>query len=507
MINWFSKFFKKKGGGTKAKEERTAPPKAPSECGIEDFKKLFENDDTFVAREFLCGGRKCCIAFINGMVEAELISKHITEPLMRSSLPANGDILRYLMDSVITADEIKRHADIHAAAPEVITGDTAIFIEGAKEILTVNSKKWNVRAITEPETEKATKGPREGFNESLIVNMGLLRRKLVTPDLKIKFRTIGRRSNTKAAVFYLQSIANREVIDELNRRLDAIDIDAVLSVNYIDEMIRDSPVSPFMTTSTTERPDVVAAKLLEGRVGLMVEGCPCGLTVPFVFVEYFQAAEDYYGNFWMASISRAARIIGFILTITVPAVYLAMVTMHQEMVPTDLLLAITASRQQVPLPAVLELILMLILIEILREAGARTPTFLGTSLSIVGGLVIGQAAVAAKLISAPIIIIVATTMITSMLLPKIEGAAFLLRIGFVLVTSVLGFYGLMIGMTAMFIHLLGIRSFGVPYMSNILPMTMQDFKDVAIRMPWYYMVLRPRHISAKDSVRQSGRKV
>jgi spore germination protein KA len=242
-------------------------------------------------------------------------------------------------------------------------------------------------------------------------------------------------------------------------------------------------------------------------VALMMEGTPTALTLPYIFIEYFQTVEDYTNNFWMASIARIMRIIGYILTLTVPAVYLALVSMHQEMVPTDLLLAINASRQQVPLPAVLEIIIMLIVVEIMRESGARVPSFLGQSLSIVGGLVIGQAAVEARLVSAPVVIVVALTAITSLLIPKIEGAAFILRIGFLLITSVLGFYGLMIGMTAMFIHLLGIRSFGVPYLSAIFPLNMQEFKDTAIRMPWYYMVLRPRHISKKDSVRQSGRKV
>jgi spore germination protein KA len=177
------------------------------------------------------------------------------------------------------------------------------------------------------------------------------------------------------------------------------------------------------------------------------------------------------------------------------------------MVPTLLLQAINAARQAVPLPTVVELIIMLIVLEIMRESGARVPAFLGQSLSIVGGLVIGQAAVAARLISAPIIIVIAFTAIASLLMPKIEGASFILRLCFVLLTSVLGFYGLMIGMTAMIIHLLGIRSFGVPYMYGVLPPTMQEFKDSAIRLPWFKMVMRPRHISAKDSVRQASEKL
>jgi spore germination protein KA len=508
MVNWFLKFIKKKPGEAGAAEGKKAEQEAPQpSCGIEEFRKLFVDDDTFMTREFLCGGKKCCIAFVNGMVDTVILNLHVVEPLMRAAPPAGSDALQWLMDNAITSADVQRHKELGSMAEEFVSGDAICFLEGSAGALTFNTRKWATRGITEPESEKASKGPREGFNESLITNLTLIRRKLGTPDLKIKFRRIGTRSNTRACVMYLQGLADQSVLDELDRRLNAIEIDGILAVNYIDELIRDSPASVFSTLGTTERPDVVAAKLLEGRVALMMEGTPTALTLPYIFIEYFQTVEDYTNNFWMASIARIMRIIGYILTLTVPAVYLALVSMHQEMVPTDLLLAINASRQQVPLPAVLEIIIMLIVVEIMRESGARVPSFLGQSLSIVGGLVIGQAAVEARLVSAPVVIVVALTAITSLLIPKIEGAAFILRIGFLLITSVLGFYGLMIGMTAMFIHLLGIRSFGVPYLSAIFPLNMQEFKDTAIRMPWYYMVLRPRHISKKDSVRQSGRKV
>jgi spore germination protein KA len=508
MVNWFLKFFKKKPPGADAGSEPKAQTEsAKAACGILEFRKLFDGDDTFVTREFLCGGRQCCVAYINGMVDTEVVDRHVVEPLLKAEPPAGKDALTWLTQNAVTVDDVSWHGELGPMAEAFVAGDAICFLEGAGGALTFNTRHWSVRAIAEPESEKVTKGPREGFIESLITNLTLIRRKLATPDLKIKFRRVGRRSNTRACLCYLESLAPRPVIDEFNRRLDAIDIDAVLSVNYIDEIIRDAPASIFLTMGTTERPDVVAAKLLEGRVALMIEGCPCALTAPYIFIEYFQAAEDYYGSYWMASIARIMRIIGYVFTVTVPAIYLALVTMHQEMVPTALLIAINAARQQVPLPTVLELIVMLTVLEIMRESGARVPSFLGQSLSIVGGLVIGQAAVQARLISAPIVIVIAFAAITSLLIPKIEGPAFILRIGFVLITSMLGFYGLMIGMTAMFIHLLGLRSFGVPYLLDVFPSNMQEFKDTAVRMPWYYMVMRPRHIAAKDSVRQSGRKV
>lgn len=487
--------------------DETATTQQQDQIEPAEFIKLFENDGMFITRDIICGKRHCCIAFVKGLVSIELVNKHITEPLMHADPPEKGDITDFLLQSIIIADEVGRHTELSTMANAVTEGDTILFVEGCQCALTFNTKKWSLRAITEPEAEKVIKGPREGFNESLIVNLGLIRRKLNTPDFKTTYRKLGTRTNTTTCLCYLQSLANQAVIDEMNHRLDSINIDSMLSVNYIDEMIRDSPMSMFPTMGTTERPDVVAAKLLEGRVAVLIEGCPCGLTAPFIGIENFQAAEDYYSSFWMTSIGRMMRILGFIFTITVPAIYLALTTIHQEMVPTTLLLAINASRQQVPLPSVVELTVMLVAFEILREAGARLPAFLGQSLSVVGGIIIGQAAVEARLISAPIVIVVSFAGITGLLVPKLEGPTFILRLVFVFLAGILGFYGLMFGLTAMFLHLAGIRSFGVPYMYGAVPLNMQEFKDTVIRAPWWHMVMRPRHISAKDSVRQAGKKI
>lgn len=493
---------------TKAKQTGDIPATQQQEqVEPAELIKLFENDEAFYTRDIMCGKRRCCIAFVEGLVSTEVVNKHIIEPLMHADPPEEGDITDFLLQSIIIADEVGRHTELSTMANAVTEGDTIVFVEGCQCALTFNTKKWSLRAITEPEAEKVIKGPREGFNESLIVNLGLIRRKLNTPDFKTTYRKLGTRTNTTTCLCYLQSLANQAVIDEMNHRLDSISIDSMLSVNYIDEMIRDSPMSMFLTMGTTERPDVVAAKLLEGRVAVLIEGCPCGLTAPFIFIENFQAAEDYYGSFWMTSIGRIMRILGFVFTITVPAIYLALTTIHQEMVPTTLLLAVNSARQQVPMPSVVELIVMLVAFEILREAGARLPAFLGQSLSVVGGIIIGQAAVNARLISAPIVIVVSFAGITGLLVPKLEGPTFILRLLFVFMASTLGLYGLMFGLTGMFLHLAGMRSFGVPYMYGTEPLNMQEFKDTVIRAPWWHMVMRPRHISAKDSVRQAGKKI
>jgi spore germination protein KA len=260
------------------------------------------------------------------------------------------------------------------------------------------------------------------------VNLSMLRRKLRTTDLKMEYKTFGTRSKTKACICYLGSLVNKDVLAELNKRLESFSIDGTLDVNYISEMIRDAPISPFKTIGSTERPDVVAAKLLEGRVALFLDGTPVVLTMPIFFIESFQSDDDYYLNYYFASIGRILRIMAFFIATSIPAIYIALVDFHQEMLPTPLLISISAARQGVPFPTVVEAICMLAVFELLRESGSRMPTMMGQALSIVGSLVIGQAAVEAKIVSAPIIIIAAASGIAGLMIPRLKGAIILLRL-------------------------------------------------------------------------------
>ena len=508
MLKWFFKFFRKK-----KPEAQTASPQEAKKsaelaaCGIEEFAKLFDNDDTFVSKQFLCEKKQCCIAYLNGMVNNEVVDFHILQPLMKADPPKEGDLSTWLTETIVSVNESEHHTDLNEMVDHIVVGDTVLFFEGIEGAFSFNTKLWITRAVSEPDNEKVLKGPREGFNESLIINTTMIRRRLRTADLKFCFRKIGRRTKSTVCIMYLQGLVNQSVLDELNHRLDKVDIDGVLGTNYLEEQISDSPWSLFNTLGNTERPDVVAAKLLEGRVAFMVDGTPTAVTLPSLFIEYFQTNEDYYSNYITASINRLIRISGFLLTITIPAVYLALVTIHQEMVPHSLLHTINSARQAVPFPSFVEGLLMLLAFEVLRESGARLPSFLGQSLSIVGGLVIGQAAVQARLISAPVVIIAAFTGITGLLVPRLASATLILRVLFVVLSSLMGLYGLMLGLVGLLIHLSSIQSFGVPYMLGSMPMNLQDLKDTVIRAPWWYMIMRPRQISAKDSVRQSGEKI
>ncbi|MDF2519531.1 MAG: spore gernimation protein, partial [Clostridia bacterium] len=312
----------------------------------------------------------------------------------------------------------------------------------------------------------------------------------------------GAETKTKICICYIENIVDKKIVEELHRRLDKIDLDGVLDVAYLAELITDDIATPFRGLGDTERPDVVAGKLLEGRVAILCDGTPIALTLPFIFLEYFNVNEDYYNNYFLATFNRAIRWLGFFLTSSVPAIYVALVTYHQEMIPTQLLLSISASRQGVPFPTIVEAIVMLIVFEIIRETSVRIPTAVGQTISIVGTLVIGQAAVEAKLVSAPMIIVAAITAITSYIVPRMQIELIITRFIFLFLSAFLGLYGYIFGCIILFIHLSSLRSFGIPYMLNIASLNKSDIKDTIIRVPWSSMKKRPELIAAKNRVRK-----
>lgn len=463
------------------------------------LKNIFSNDDTLVTRFFSSAHEETarfCILFSDGMINNKLINEDIIRPLLEYRFQKDDpNLIRTVADSITISNSVDRTDNVEKIVQGVIYGDTVLLARGCTEALVLNSKGWVTRSIAEPESERSLRGPREGFNESLLMNLSMLRRKLRTPDLKMQYRTFGRRTRTQACICYLDSIVNHSVLNELEKRLDLIDIDGTIDSNYIGEIIKDAPYSAVKTVGSTEKPDIVAAKLLEGRVAFFLDGSPVVLTVPHLFIEHLQSDEDYYLNYVFASIGRILRILATVLSLTLPAIYVAMVTFHQEMLPTPLLISITSSRQGVPFPTAVETIMMLIVFEVLRESGARMPGLMGQTLSIVGALVIGQAAVDAKVVSAPIIIVVAFAGICGLMVPRLKGYLIVHRLLLILASCILGMYGLMIGLMCILVRLYSIQAFGVPIMSDTFSHSFQDFKDLCFRAPWGMMKERPKFLS------------
>lgn len=468
------------------------------------IKSVFAKDDTFKAR-FIDNRKnptlKFCICYIDGMSSNTIVDDFIVKPLTEGDYNLNeGNLIDIIANSGTVASDVVRTTDFNKALSEIIYGNCLLFVDTCKDVLILEAKGWDKRGISEPDGEKTISGPREGFIESIQINKSMLRRKLQTTDLKFETLNFGKRSKTKACVCYLDSVVNKDVLNELKERLDKISIDGVLDVNYLRELITDSPYSPVKTLGTTEKPDIVAAKLLEGRVAVFLDGTPMVLTLPYVFIENFQSDEDYYVNYYYSSICRILRIIAFFISTSTPALYVALTTFHQEMLPTSLILSIDVARQGVPFPTVVETFVMLIVFELIRESGSRIPNNVGSSLSIVGALVIGDAAVSAKLVSASVVIVVAFTAIAGLMVVKIKGFSIIVRMSLLILASFFGIYGYIVGMVWMLLHLCCIKSFGVPSIGSGLK-TGNKNCDFITRAPWWKIIWRPEGMS-KNRVRQ-----
>ena len=503
-------WIKTKKSASKEQMPKKKPPEKKLtdnlEENIEIIKELFKDVDPVRYRKFKAGpdggGLALCFIYYDGLVNSEIIDNFILRPLMTRPAGFEGDPLGYLMSRVVQVNSVKQTESLDEIVQGLSYGDSLLLAEGCSEVLLMDTKQFSTRGISEPEGEKILSGPREGFCESILQNLSLVRRKLRTNDLKMKFQSQGRRSNTSLCVVYMESLVRPGILDELYRRLAAIDIDALLDTNYVVELIQDAKWSVFRTTGYTERPDVVAGKLLEGRVAVFVDGSPVVLTVPYLFIENFQSNEDYYLGYYYTSFSRVLRIVSFFLAISVPALYVAVVAYHHEMLPTPLMINIAVESHNVPMPAALEAFVLLIMFDILRETGVRMPLGVGQALSIVGALVVGSAAVEADLVSATMIIVTAISGITSLLVPRMSSAVVWLRFALLLLASGFGFFGLTMGLSALLIHMLQLQSFGVLQLTPDRELRFQRFKDTAIRAPWWLMKTRPGAIT-EEKVRQA----
>jgi spore germination protein KA len=450
------------------------------------------------------------IVYIDGLVEKARINQDILQPLMFNMQLAEGDnkrkhsdILGFIQSSVLTAADSALLKDISGVTDAVLSGNTVILIDGVNQALNINLRGWEIRSLEEPKNELAIRGPRLGFNETLRVNTALLRRIIRDPRLTFESLRIGQRSKTDVNIVYIKGLVDDGLIDEIKQRLNRIKTDVILDSGYIEQYIEDNPASLFPQVGNTERPDVTAARILEGRAAILVDGSPFALTVPMLFIEAFQNPEDYYARPFFSSFVRWIRFLSFEFSLYLPAVYVALMSFHQELFPTPLLITVAAAKEGTPFPVSLEALLMIVLFEILREAGLRLPRSLGQAVSIAGTLVIGQAAVSAGLVGAPMVAVLASTAIASFVAPTLADLGALLRIIFVILAGFLGMFGIIILTLELISQLAALRSFGVPYLSPATPPNLRDLKDTFIRVPLWAMKDRPESIGSPDIKRQS----
>ncbi|MCE3200523.1 spore germination protein [Paenibacillus sonchi] len=384
----------------------------------------------------------------------------------------------------------------------VLSGDTAILLDGYAASILCATRGGEWRSVSEPSSQLVVRGPKDGFVESVATNISLIRRRIKSPKLRLEYMKIGSETQTLVALMYVKDIAGEDLISEVRERLGKIAMNEVLESGYIEELIQDKTFTPFPTIYNTERPDVAAGNLLEGRVVIIVDGTPFVLILPAVFTQFFQSAEDYSQRFDIAILMRIVRYMSFIVLILGPSVYIALTTYHYEMIPTTLLINLLAQRENVPFPALVEALLMEGAFEILREAGVRMPRVIGQTVSVVGALILGSAVVEAGIITPIMVIVVALTGIASFAIPayNMSIAGRLIRFAFLLLAGMFGFYGIILGLIVMVAHMNSLRSFGVPYLSPFVPLSVKGQKDTILRLPLWLMTPRksPQQMRAEQ---------
>lgn len=475
------------------------------------LKKRFQGSADIVFREFKVGfdpNKSALLIYIDGLVMTELINTTILKPLMfdyvREALWQElnqHNLLTFIRDYAVPNNNVQEFRQLQDVIDGILRGKTVLILDGYDTALIFNSKGFDSRPIAEPATESVVRGPREGFTESLGINLSLLRRKIVNEDLILEQLKLGTQTRTTICFAYLSGVVNDKLVKELRNRLQSINIDGILESGYIEQLIEDAPVSIFPTIGNTEKPDILAAKLLEGRIGILVDGTPIALTIPYLLVEALQSSEDYYARPYYVTIVRWIRIASMMIALFLPAVYIAIQSFHPDLIQTPLLVSMAKAREGIPFPAYVEVFGMGMVFEILREAGIRMPRPIGQAVSIVGGLVIGEAASQANLVSNTVIIFVALTGIASFVIPSLGDSIPLSRLFLMIWAAVLGIFGVLMGSLILLIHLIKLRSFGVPYLAPLAPGNLDDLQDVLIKAPTWVLNTRPRILGTWNSIR------
>lgn len=463
---------------------------------IED---LFQDCDDIVKKEFYlhreAGSIHAYMVYIDGLTDSDMVQEHVIEPLQNIQ-PMETDIFEEFFHSEIDMADLKRETSFDQAVNSILRGDTALFMQGYAEAIIISSKKLPVRSIQESETEAVMRGPRDSFNESLRTGTALIRRRIKDPKCKVVQSTFGERSRTDYALMYMEDLVPDGLLEQVKEQLNRYRTDAIYDSGMLEHYMHQKWYSPFPIIQSTERPDKAAASILEGRVAIVVDNSPEVLLLPATYNTFFQASDDYYNQWSVATFARILRYIASLLAIGLPGFYVAITNYHLEMIPTDLLLAIAQARSGITFPIVVEVLLMELEFELLREAGIRLPGPMGNTIGIVGGLIVGQAAVEAGLVSTIVVIVVAMTALASFTIPNesFASAYRLLKFLLIMVSAIWGLYGFVLGMLLLAIHLSGLTSYGVPYMVPAVSAaegSLENRKDFVLRMPIYTMKHRP----------------
>ena len=459
---------------------------------------LHENKD-LVVREIFCGAKNCVIFYINEQVNEPVIQKYIITPMQNNKKSAKIDILQ---KKIIGVGETKTQTDLDECVNEIVKGNTLIFVEGEKEYIVCTTVLPQQRNVEEPPTSAVIYGPREGFVESIKTNLSLIRKRLPTRKLKIEEIIVGEYTKTKVELCYIDDIADKEIAKKIKERISAIEIDGILDAHYLISFLEERKGSIFKQVGKTEKPDIAVAKILEGRIAILVDNSPVVLTLPFVVFEDLQNSDDYYQRSFRVGIVRFLRIAGLFMSILLPSLYVAIQLYHYRIIPLKFLVSIINSSQGIPFTPFIEMLFVIILFEILFEASLRMPRYIGMALSVIGALVLGDTAVQAGLISSPAVMIIALTGISFYTIPDQTSQISILRLLFTLLGGTIGIFGMVIGGVMLVNYLVDFNGYNTPYLAPYAPYIKADLKDGIFKKETIALNTRPKSIPSQKLIRK-----
>lgn len=503
MVN--SKRYLTRNGAKDVREQRLSSggPKLSENLGqsIENIQTELGNSPDLKVRQIEIGGVhpvQAAAVHLSGLADTVAVNEFVVGSLLDNTAGLTDgmdeadrgvDLPSRILSSALEIGEADFKEEWNDIMLALLSGDTAILVEGYTSAIVCETRGGEQRSVTEPSSQLVVRGPKDGFVESVGTNIALIRRRIKSPKLRLEYMKIGSETQTHVAIMYMKEIAGEDLVQEVRDRLQKVAIDEVLESGFLEELIQDKTFTPFPTIYNSERPDVAAGNLLEGRVVVIVDGTPFVLILPAVFTQFFQSAEDYSQRFDIAILMRIVRYMSFVVLLLGPSIYIALTTYHYEMIPTTLLINLLAQRENVPFPAFVEAMLMESAFEILREAGVRMPRVIGQTVSVVGALILGSAVVEAGIITPIMVIVIALTGIASFAIPayNMAIAGRIIRFGFLLLAAMFGFYGITLGLIVLVAHMNSLRSFGIPYLSPFVPLSIKGQKDTILRLPLWLM--------------------
>ena len=462
---------------------------------LNKVKEILHFSTDFKVREVQFFDTQLFIVYIAPLTDNNLLNESVIKPLIEFDEQVDGEVCTFIQEQVLANNEVKLQQDINQFVSELLKGRAGIIIDKTENFLTCDVEKIVVRPIQEPPSSAVIKGPREGFNESLKYNLSLIRKKLPTPNLVVDTFSVGKYTDTQVAVVYLQDTADKNVVKEIERRISKIDIDGVVDSYYISVYLQSKPNSIFKQVGDTEKPDILVAKMLEGRIGIIVDGSPIVLTLPFILVEDLQESDDYYSQPVKVAFLRMLRLIGVVLAVLLPGTYVAIQLYHYKILPTEFLITIMDTTQGIPFTPFTEVLFIVLLFEILYEANLHMPQYMGMALSIVGALILGETAVNAGLVSPPAVMIVALSGLTFYVVPNQASQFSLLRILYVFAGATLGLFGILAFSVWVVSYLSSFDSYESAYLAPTSPYVKSDLKDFLVKAPLNEMKTRPRSIA------------